>query len=102
MIGREYEDYTGSSVLFFKNKNILDVIIKEAWSRIEEKNYNFYWGEIGPNLISEIFLREDLMQKTLNEDYFYKIQNCNFLFQFYLQSLFFHQNILILFLKTNL
>ncbi len=73
VIGREYKDYTGSSVLFFNNTNILDVIIKEAWARIEEKNYNFYWGEIGPNLISEIFLREDLMKKTLNEDYFYKI-----------------------------
>ena len=73
IIGREYKDYTGSSVLFFNDKTILDMIIEEAWERIEEKNYNFYWGEIGPNLISEIFLRENLMQNTLNENYFYKI-----------------------------
>ena len=73
VIGREYEDYTGSSVLFFNETNILDIIIKEVWGKIEEKEFNFFWGEIGPNLISEIFLRDNLMSSTFDETYFYKI-----------------------------
>ena len=73
VIGREHEDYTGSSVLFFNETNILDTIVKEAWGKIEEKDFNFFWGEIGPDLISEIFLRDNLMTATFDESYFYKI-----------------------------
>ncbi len=73
VIGRERKDYTGSSVLFFKEKDVLNNLIDTTWERINKNNYKFYWGEIGPDLITEIILEKNLMTETFDEKYFYKV-----------------------------
>jgi len=85
IIGREYKDYTGNSVLYFKKKDVLEGLIQKTWEKIHEKNFNFFWGEIGPDLISDVFLDKRIMDKTLDEKYFYKISADEF-------SLFFTNN----------
>lgn len=78
VVGRERDNYTGSSVLFFKDKDLLNEILINTWNIIERNNYSFFWGEIGPDLISEIILNKKLMHKTLCPDYFYKISASEF------------------------
>jgi len=73
VIGRERKGYTGSSVLFFKEKDILQSLIHITWERINKNDYKFYWGEIGPDLITEIILGKNLMEDTFDEKYFYKV-----------------------------
>ncbi len=73
VIGRERKNYTGSSVLYFNDTKILDELIQEVDSRAIKNDYIFFWGEIGPDLISEIILKNNLMKETLDENYFYKI-----------------------------
>ena len=73
VIGRERENYTGSSVLYFNDVKILDELIQEVNSIAKKNDYSFFWGEIGPDLISEIILKNNLMNDTLDENYFYKI-----------------------------
>jgi hypothetical protein len=73
IIGRERENYTGSSVLYFNDVKILDELIQEVEFRAKQNDYSFFWGEIGPDLISEIILKNNLMNNTLDENYFYKI-----------------------------
>lgn len=73
VIGRERKNYTGSSVLYFNDVKILDELIQEVNSIAKKNDYSFFWGEIGPDLISEIILKNNLMNDTLDENYFYKI-----------------------------
>ncbi len=73
VIGRERKNYTGSSVLYFNDVKILDELIQEVESISKQNEYSFFWGEIGPDLISEIILKNNLMNDTLDENYFYKI-----------------------------
>ena len=73
VIGRERENYTGSSVLYFNDVKILDELIQEVNSIAKKNDYSFFWGEIGPDLISEIILKNNLMNDTLDENYFYII-----------------------------
>ncbi len=73
VIGRERQNYTGSSVLYFNDVKILDELIQEVNSIAKKNDYSFFWGEIGPDLISEIILKNNLMNDTLDENYFYKI-----------------------------
>jgi len=73
VIGRERKDYTGSSVLYFNNVNIIDELIQEVDYKAKQNEYSFFWGEIGPDLISEVILKNNLMNDTLDENYFYKI-----------------------------
>lgn len=73
IIGREKFDYTGSSVLFFNDEDLLNNLIDATWEIINENNFTFFWGEIGPDLISEIVLKRNLMSETLDPSFFYKI-----------------------------
>ncbi len=73
IIGRERVNYTGSSVLFFSDEDLLDRLIEATWEIINSNNYTFFWGEIGPDLISEIVLKRNLMNETLDPSLFYRI-----------------------------
>ena len=73
IIGKERINYTGSSVLFFNDTDLLNNLVNTTWDIIKKNNYNFFWGEIGPDLISEIILNKKLMSETLDQTYFYEI-----------------------------
>ena len=45
LLWREYKDYTGNSVLYLRKKMYWKALFK-TWEK-NEKNFNFFWGEIG-------------------------------------------------------
>lgn len=73
VIGREYKDYVGSSVMFFDDLYTLNLITDEVEKKIANNNYNFKWGEIGPDLITNVFHKNNLIQDTKHESYFFKV-----------------------------
>ena len=85
VIGRERDDYSGSSVMYFTDIEVLQTLLDKTWKKINEKDFEFIWGEIGPDLISEIFLDLDLMKLTLEEKYFFKVSAEDF-YKFFLNN----------------
>lgn len=73
VLGLENENLIGSSVMFFNNKSIVELLLSEIYKKIDDNNYNFYWGEIGPYLITDVFKKNDLFNKAIEKKYFYKI-----------------------------
>ena len=51
----ENPSLVGSSVMYINDLNVLDELINETEQRIKNNNYKFYWGEIGPYLITDVF-----------------------------------------------
>ena len=73
VLGLENKNLIGSSVMFFNNKKIVELLLNEIYKKIDDNDFNFYWGEIGPYLITEVFKKNDLFDKVLEKKYFYKI-----------------------------
>ena len=84
VLGAEYENYIGNSVMYFKNKSIAKKLIKEIDIEINKNNYNFYWGQIGPDLITEYFLKNNLMHLVVEKKYFYNTEAKDF--KYFLES----------------
>lgn len=78
VLGSEYKNYVGNSVMYFKSKNIAKKLIDEINIEINKNNYNFYWGQIGPDLITEYFLKNNLMHLVLEKKYFYNTEAKDF------------------------
>lgn len=78
VLGAEYKNYVGNSVMYFKSKNIAKKLIDEINIEINKNNYNFYWGQIGPDLITEYFLKNNLMHLVLEKKYFYNTEAKDF------------------------
>ena len=64
----------GSSVMYINDKNILQALLDETEQRITDNDYKFYWGEIGPYLITDVFNSLNLKEKVISSDYFFKIK----------------------------
>lgn len=73
IIGCEYENYVGNSVLYFRDNKLLEDLIKEVYKEIDKNNFNFYWGQIGPDLISNFLLKKNLINEAVDQKYFYDI-----------------------------
>lgn len=78
ILGREYENYIGNSVMYFSKPEIAQELVRNINQLASEKNYTFYWGEIGPDLITNYFSKNKLMESTLDEKYFYSVKAKNF------------------------
>ena len=84
VLGAEYKNYIGNSVMYFKNKSIAKKLINEIDNEIKKYNYNFYWGQIGPDLITEYFLKNNLMHLVFEKKYFYNTEAKDF--KYFLES----------------
>ena len=74
VLALENPDLVGSSVMYINDKNIAEMLLDETNKRIKENNYKFFWGEIGPYLITDVFKAKNLFEKTIKTEYFYKIK----------------------------
>lgn len=73
IFGLEYKNYVGNSVLYFQDKTLLQDLIKRVYLEIDKNNYKFYWGQIGPDLISSFLLKTNLINEAVEQKYFYDI-----------------------------
>lgn len=78
ILGREYDSHIGSSVMYVADKNFSTQLLNEVNRRIINKNFNFFWGEIGPNMISDVVRENNLLKKMQNKDLFYAIKASDF------------------------
>jgi hypothetical protein len=74
VLALENPDLVGSSVMYINDKNIAEMLLDETNKRINKNNYKFFWGEIGPYLITDVFKAKNLFEKTIKTEYFYKIK----------------------------
>ena len=74
VLALENPDLVGSSVMYINDKNIAQMLLDETNKRINKNNYKFFWGEIGPYLITDVFKAKNLFEKTIKTEYFYKIK----------------------------
>jgi len=74
VLALENPDLVGSSVMYINDKNIAEMLLDETNKRINKNNYKFFWGEIGPYLITDVFKANNLFEKTIKTEYFYKIK----------------------------
>jgi hypothetical protein len=78
VLGLENENLIGSSVMYINDQNITNLLLDETYKRIAKNEYKFYWGEIGPYLITDVFLKNDLFQYTFDRKLFFQIEPDNF------------------------
>ncbi len=91
----ENPSLVGSSVMYINDLNVLDELINETEQRIKNNNYKFYWGEIGPYLITDVFSDLNILDKVISSNYFFKIKPEKFKVLFDPNSLNFVQSELI-------
>ena len=73
ILGLERKDYVGSAVMYFNNLDLLNKIQNEAYDLIQKNNFKLKWGEIGPDLITDIVISSGLIEKMLDPNYFFPI-----------------------------
>lgn len=78
VLGKEYDLHVGSSVIFINKKEWAEIILNEIKYRIKMNNYAFYWGEIGPNLITEVLVKHNKIDELQDQYKFYSIEAKNF------------------------
>ena len=81
--------------MYINDLNVLDELINETEQRIKNNNYKFYWGEIGPYLITDVFSDLNILDKVISSNYFFKIKPEKFKVLFDPNSLNFVQSELI-------
>ena len=70
VIGKTKDNLVNGSVIYLDDKDLFIYLIKYIESKLDIKNYNFYWGEIGPYLLTKYFEnRNDILSPKL----FYEI-----------------------------
>jgi len=74
VLALENPDLVGSSVMYINDKIVAEMLLDETNKRINENNYKFFWGEIGPYLITDVLKANNLFEKTIKTEYFYKIK----------------------------
>ncbi len=78
ILGLEYENYVGSSVAFISDIKIADLFLSETYKKLNSNDFNFYWGEIGPDLITETLFEKGLIGDVYSSEFFFKIPAENF------------------------
>ena len=73
ILGLERKDYVGSAVMYFNNLDLLNKIQNEAYDLIKKNNFKLKWGEIGPDLITDIVISNGLIENMLDPNYFFPI-----------------------------
>jgi hypothetical protein len=73
VLGLERENYVGSAVMYFTETELLENIENHAYQVIKKNKNKLKWGEIGPDLITEIIISNGLIDNVLNPNYFFPI-----------------------------
>ena len=73
VLGLEKKDYVGSAVMYFSNTELLNEIEDNAYKLINENKYKLKWGEIGPDLITEVVIKNGLIETVLSPNYFFPV-----------------------------
>ena len=56
VIGKTKDNLVNGSVVYLDDKDLFIDLIKYIESKLSIKNYNFYWGEIGPYLLTKYLI----------------------------------------------
>tara|TARA_B100000787_G_C16186101_1_gene294739 strand:+ start:1196 stop:2095 length:900 start_codon:yes stop_codon:yes gene_type:complete len=67
-------DWVNNAVLKIDNENFID----EVLSQIKKKGSKFKWGEIGPDLINTLLIKNKITSEIVDKKYFYAINFMNF------------------------
>ena len=83
ILGLENTNLVGSSVMYVNDLRINQALLDEINLKIKNNNYNFYWGEIGPYLITDVFKNLDIFDSVKDKKLFFSIEpeNFNLLFE---------------------
>ena len=73
VLGLERENYVGSAVMYFTDTKLLKQIENKAYELIEENNYRLKWGQIGPDLITDVVISKKLIDNILDPTYFFPV-----------------------------
>ncbi len=73
VLAYENPELIGSSAMYINDEEIIDLLRDEIYKRIENNDYKFFWGEIGPNLITDVFVEQNIFDKALNSKIFFPI-----------------------------
>ena len=77
VLGLEKKDYVGSAVMYFSNTELLNEIEENAYKLIKENKNKLKWGEIGPDLITEVAIKKGIIDKILPPNYFFPVSPNN-------------------------
>ena len=73
ILGLERENYVGSAVMYFTDTKLLKYIEDKAYELIKENNYRLKWGQIGPDLITDVVISKELIDNILDPTYFFPV-----------------------------
>ena len=73
VLGLERENYVGSAVMYFADTKLLNQIEDKAYELIKENNYRLKWGQIGPDLITDVVISKKLIDNILDPTYFFPV-----------------------------
>lgn len=79
VIGKTRDNLVNGSVIFLNDKNLFIDLIEYIENKLIVEKYNFYWGEIGPYLLTE-YLKNN--NNVLPPKFFYEINPNQFHFIF--------------------
>ena len=74
IIGLETDKMINNAVLKINDRELIDLILK----KISNVGFNFSWGKIGPQLITEILKETELLSISMSKESFYPINFTNF------------------------
>jgi hypothetical protein len=82
VLGREedkkYGTLVNGSVMYLRDDQMIDWFIDYIENKLKDDNVNFYWGEIGPNLITKKLKDDDKYFDTEETNIFYPIDASSF------------------------
>jgi len=78
VLGREPSELVNGSVMFFNDTNHIKNLIKIVEEKLNKKDINFYWGEIGPYLLTDYFSKSKYEKYILTKNLFYEISAKDF------------------------
>jgi hypothetical protein len=74
IIGLETDKMINNAVLKINDRELIDLILK----KISNVGFNFSWGKIGPQLITEILKETEQLSISMSKESFYPINFTNF------------------------
>jgi hypothetical protein len=74
IIGLETDKMINNAVLKINDRELIDLILK----KISNIGFNFSWGKIGPQLITEILKETGQLSMSMSKESFYPINFTNF------------------------
>jgi hypothetical protein len=73
VLAYENPELIGSSAMYINDMEIVDSLRAEIYKRIDKNNFKFFWGEIGPNLITDVFAEKNIFNMVLSSNTFFPV-----------------------------